>query len=82
MEQPCLKHNGPTPGFDNSNPRPVCTFCLASMKKMQKSIDGLCYRETNHSSNIDPSSILHELPAIISTSSNDPFEHNLNLLFY
>lgn len=34
MEQPCLKHNGPTPGFDNSNPRPVCTFCLASMKKM------------------------------------------------
>lgn len=34
MEQPCLKHNGPTPGFDNINPRPVCTFCLASMKKM------------------------------------------------
>jgi hypothetical protein len=36
MDQPCLQHSLPTPGYDNTNPRPVCsyTFCLASMKKM------------------------------------------------
>ena len=34
MEQPCLKHKGPVPGYDTSNPRPVCTFCLSSMKKL------------------------------------------------
>ncbi|XP_046444727.1 basic helix-loop-helix transcription factor scleraxis-like isoform X1 [Daphnia pulex] len=82
MDQPCLKHNLPTPGYDSTNPRPVCTFCLASMKKMQKSLDGFCYREASQPSNIDPSSIIHELPNIISTPSSDPFEHNLNLLFY
>ncbi|EFX68562.1 hypothetical protein DAPPUDRAFT_259955 [Daphnia pulex] len=58
MDQPCLKHNLPTPGYDSTNPRPVCTFCLASMKKMQKSLDGFCYREASQPSNIDPSRLV------------------------
>jgi len=73
MDQPCLKH--PTPGYDSSSPRPVCTFCLSSMKKV-KNQDAFQFPRSN------PSRYFRSSQDVPTTSASDPFETNMNLLFF
>ena len=108
MDQPCLKHSGPLPAdCDSSSPRPVCTFCLSSMKKpvsyqsicchyqnrinfwvlQQKSqLDTYSYRESSQQMAIsEPPRFFQEMEGdllMTSAASCDPFETNMNLLFY
>jgi len=74
MEQPCLKH--PTAGYDSSSPRPVCTFCLSSMKKVKNHQDGFQFPRSSSSRCFRSS---QDTPT---TSASDPFETNMNLLFF
>lgn len=83
MDQPCLKHHGPTPGYDSSSPRPVCTFCLSSMKKV-KTQDGFSFRESSQTAMnaSNPSRYFRSSQDMTTTSTSDPFETNMNLLFF
>jgi len=83
MDQPCLKHHGPTPGYDSASPRPVCTFCLSSMKKV-KNPDGFSFRDSSQTAmnTSHPSRYFRSTQDMATTSASDPFETNMNLLFF
>lgn len=84
MDQPCLKHKGPVPGYDPSSPRPVCTFCLSSMKKLQKAVDEFAYRNSSQitTNSGDPALFFHPQDIASTSTDCDPFETSMNLLFY